>query len=131
MILSIGHEEIVLPLLFQWFYIFKYTIIKFCLVIVQHSEYVQHKWVTNNSLLKTVNMSGQTFLKGYTVFIVAFSLVWSIDIVLFKFAYIDNKFHFMDIKTPSSQRRFINFIQWRCYSTHAFHYSIALLVNLS
>ena len=67
----------------------------------QDSEFLQHERVTNNSLLKTVNISSETFLKGYRVFMVTLSLVWTIYIVLFKFVFTDNRYQFMDTKTPS------------------------------
>ena len=101
-VFSPRNEGIVFPLLFQWFYIFKCSIIKFCLiVVVQDRELLQHERVTNNSLLKTVNISSETFLKGYRIFMVTLYLVLTIHIVLFKFVFSDNRWQFMDAKTLS------------------------------
>ena len=95
-------KELFFPFCFNDFYIFKYSIVKICLIVVaQDSEFLQHERVTNNSLLKTVNISSETFLKGYRVFMVTLSLMWTIYIVLFKFVFTDNRCQFMDAKTPS------------------------------
>ena len=67
----------------------------------QDSEFLQHERVTNNSLLKTVNISSETFLKGYRIFMVTLYLVPTIHIVLFKFVFSDNRWQFMDAKTLS------------------------------
>ena len=55
----------------------------------QIHELLQHEKVT--SLLKTVDISGKTFLKGYRVFMVKLSPVRTIHVVLFKFAFTDNR----------------------------------------
>ena len=78
------------------------SIVKFYLiVVVQDSELLQHERVTNNSLLKTVNISGETLLKGYRVFMVTLCLVGTIHIVLFKLVFTDNRCQFMDTETAS------------------------------
>ena len=71
------------------------------MVAAQDSEILQHERVTNNSLLKTVNISGETFLKDYRVFMVKMCLVWTIHIVLFKFVFTSNRYQFIDAKTPT------------------------------
>ena len=67
----------------------------------QIHELLQDEKVTNNSLLKTVDISGETFLKGYRVFMVKLSPVRTIHVVLFKFAFTDNRSQFMDTKNAS------------------------------
>ena len=70
---------------FNDFCIFKYALVEFCLTVVgQYSQILQHKGVTNDKLLKTVNISEEPFLKGYWVFTVTLCLLQTIHIILFK-----------------------------------------------